>query len=406
MKEESTVLVNQLSFFVTPMISDHAVLQRNEPIVIRGGGQPEKAVMAELIKEEIEQSDLEANASLYTKGSPSRIKQQGVIEHDGTWRLKFPPLSVGGPYRIRITSEDIIFDYSDIYIGEVWLLSGQSNMQLPIERVKYRFPKVYKNGASSLIRQFQVPIGWNFKEAAGELSGGNWICAVPEDVSKFSAVGFFFAQKLLEQYHIPIGLILTAVGGTPIQAWMSRESLEKYPQQLQIAKMVSKDDYIKQVQEEDRARLAAWWSVLNELDEGLKRNWAAGGWAVDEGSTAHDSQIAEEQVKASEWRSIELSELWKDDPRLCKAGSIWLRKEIEVSPNRAGKPLRLSLGTITDTDFTYINGKLIGKIDYKYPPREYDLSGLPEGKNTIVFRVVAVHGTGGFTGGKKHALIW
>jgi sialate O-acetylesterase len=414
MKEEKKIILAERHlFFVTPMISDHAVLQRNEPIVIRGGGKPGKPVMAELIKEKIEKKeknelnvDSWTNADSYIEGYPYRIKQQGMIEKDGTWKLKFSPLPAGGPYQIRVISEDIIHDFSDIYIGDVWLLSGQSNMQLPIERVKYRFPKEYKEGASSLIRQFLVPIGWNFKEAAGELSGGSWMSAEPEDVAKFSAVGFFFAQKLLERYHIPIGLILTAVGGTPIQAWMSKEALEEYPQQLQTAKMFTNDEYIRQIQESDAARYAAWWRTLNALDKGMKGNWASGDQKVEGVSKTSARKVTGDQAKESHWRNIDLSAVWEHYPQLSQAGSVWLRKEIEISPERAGKPLRLSLGTIRDADFTYINGKQIGNIGYKYPPREYEMAGLPRGKNVIVIRVVAVHGTGGFTRGKKHVLIW
>lgn len=407
MKEDKRIVLTEKPlFFVTPIISDHAVLQRDEPIIIQGGGKPGKSIMAELIEEIKLCLDSYEHEGSNIKGCPYGIKQQGIIEKDGKWKLEFPPLPVGGPYRIQITSEGMKFTFSDIFIGDVWLLSGQSNMQLPFERVKYRFPKEYREGASSLIRQFNVPIGWNFKEVTEVLSEGNWICAGPEDIPQFSAVGFFFAQKLRKQYDVPVGLILTAVGGTPIEAWMSKEALENYPEQLLEAKMFTNDAYIRQIQESDIARIEAWWRTLNESDKGIKKNWALGSLKVDEVPEILGSKGSIEQLEEDEWRHIDLSKSWEDDPELCQAGSVWLRKEIEISPERAGKSLRFSFGTVTDADFTYINGKEIGKIDYKYPPREYEVSGLLQGKNIIVIRVVAVHGTGGFTSGKEHVLIW
>lgn len=88
-------------------------------------------------------------------------------------------------------------EFTDIFIGDVWLLAGQSNMQLPMERVKYRYPEEYREGASPLIRQFAVPICWNFDSAQAELSGGEWKTAAAEYTPVFSAVGFFFAKSCM-----------------------------------------------------------------------------------------------------------------------------------------------------------------------------------------------------------------
>lgn len=358
------------TFYVTPMVSDHAVLQRDEDIVIRGGGRPGARVRAVLLKE-------------------SEIKEeaQGTIEPDGRWRLKLPPLSAGGPYELFIVSEEQKLKFSDIFIGDVWLLSGQSNMQLPMERVKYRYPEKYRKGSPFLFRQFCVPIEWNFKAPSDELSGGEWICPAPEAVSRFSAVGFFFAERLFQQYRVPVGIVLTAVGGTPIQAWMSREALRNFPDELDRAVQCRNDNYINTIQSQDASRIRKWWEELDLADPGIREHWE------------------KERGKAS-WKQINLSQSWNGTLDLEAPGTVWLRKSVVIPEERARIPLRVSLGTITDADFTYVNGALVGNTTYRYPPREYELKGLLPGQTEIVVRVAAVHGQGGFTEGKKRRLIW
>lgn len=367
----------EAEFSVTPVISDHAVLQRYKTILVRGSGRAGAEVRAELIRE----------IKLNQDCSGDNVEKQGVVSEDGTWCLKLPPLPAGGPYRLLCVSDGQKLKFSDIYIGDVWLLSGQSNMQLPMERVKYRFPQEYREGGSPLIRQFNVPIRWNFEAAESELPGGEWVTAAPEFTPRFSAVGFFFAQKLFARYHVPVGLLLTAVGGTPVQAWMSREALQDFPDDINSADRCRAEGYVKHIQENDDARIAAWWKKLDHYDIGLKENWV-------------------KKSESGSWRKIDLTNDWENREGLDAPGAVWFRKSLEIPEERAGKPVRLSLGTITDADFTYVNGKMAGNISYQYPPREYELPGLPSGTTTIVLRVVAVHGQGGFTPGKEHRLIW
>ncbi len=368
---------NQTALSVTPLISDHAVIQRNETIVIRGCGRAGAEVRAELSRK----------GGVNYGCSGENAAKRGIVSEDGTWRLKLPPLPAGGPYRFVCVSDGQMLQFFDIYIGDIWLLCGQSNMQLPMERVKYRFPQEYREGGSPLIRQFNVPVRWNFEAAERELSGGEWVTAVPEFTPGFSAVGFFFAQKLFARYHVPVGLLLTAEGGTPIQAWMSREALQDFPDDINAADQCRAAGYVKHIQENDAARIAAWWEKLDKSDTGLKENWM-------------------KKSGSGTWRKIDLTDSWENIKELNAPGAVWFRKSLEIPEERAWKPVRLSLGTIIDADFTYVNGKMAGNISYQYPPREYELPGLPSGQTTIVLRVVAVHGQGGFTPGKEHRLIW
>lgn len=364
----------EMQLSVTPFLSNHAVLQRDEEIVVRGRGRSGCEIFAEL------------------KGpAKKRLERRGVAGDGGTWRLVFPPLPAGGPYELRVKSGGEALEFTDIFIGDVWLLAGQSNMQLPMERVKYRYPEEYREGASPLIRQFAVPICWNFDSAQAELSGGEWKTAAAEYTPVFSAVGFFFAKKLYERYNVPVGLVLTAVGGTPVQAWMSREALREFPDELEKAEALRAPGLVKRIQRADEERIAAWWRLLDEKDPGILENWAAGG---DEGSGN------------ALWKKTNLTDSWEGNDELSGTGTVWLRKHVNIPHSRAGKPVRISLGTVTDADVFYVNGIMSGSVSYRYPPREYELPGLNAGDNLLVLRVAAVHGQGGFTRGKKHRIIW
>lgn len=363
-----------MDFYVTPLISDGAVLQREKDILIRGGGKSGAEVKAELSEEA-------------SGCGEKKFHRRGRVCEDGTWRLMFEPLPAGGPYRLICTSESQSLEIKDIWIGDVWLLAGQSNMQLPMERVKYRFPEEYRKGASTLIRQFAVPIEWDFESPRTELDGGEWKNAVGEATAFFSAVGFFFGQKLFEKYQIPIGLILTAVGGTPIQAWMGRESLLDFPNEINKTEICRTPGYVEMVQRQNEERIGNWWRKLDKNDVGIKEKWLAG----------QDGNV---------WKKVGLCESWENIPELKTPGAVWLRKQVDIIPERAGVPVRVSLGTIKDADFLYVNGVVAGNTGYRYPPREYELKGLMSGRNIIVIRVVAVHGTGGFTIGKRHVILW
>src|SRR5690606_31452509 len=121
----------------------------------------------------------------------------------------------------------------NILVGDVWLCSGQSNMELTLERLKDKYPEVIHGQGNSKIRQFTVPQTYNFQGPVSNIPGGNWMEARPGSIEKFSGVAYFFAEKVFQETGVPIGIILNALGGSPAQAWISEEGLRSFPQYLE-----------------------------------------------------------------------------------------------------------------------------------------------------------------------------
>ncbi len=292
----------------------------------------------------------------------------------GRWTVTLNDLPPGGPYRLTIN--DVFLN--DVYIGDVFLCSGQSNMQIPMRRVKHMYPEELQCPNTG-IHQFTVPQRVNFHAPQNDLEGGGWVAASPETIDEFSAVGYFFAKRLYERYHVPVGLILSAIGGTPIHAWMSREALNGFPELLQEADLCSDDAYVARVQAGDASSTGRFFGQINQADPGLHEKWYA------------------PEYDDSGWEKRPLLTPWTG------TGSIWLRKTVEVPPALAGKKATLFLGTVIDWDTVYVNGEAVGGTTYRYPPREYAVPSLPGGRCVITIRVISKDG-GCFTPGKQYLL--
>jgi sialate O-acetylesterase len=280
----------------------------------------------------------------------------------------------------------------NILIGDVWICSGQSNMELTMERVKDKYPNEITNSDNNSIRQFEVPDKYNFNTPQEDLESGTWESANPKTIFKFTAIGYFFAKELYQKYHVPIGLINASLGGSPAQAWMSEDALKSFPEDLATLQKYKDSAYIKQIEDTDKAAQDAWYGRISQTDKGI----AAGEkpWF----DTTYD---------ASQWATMNVPGYWADGPLGPINGVVWFRKEINVPASMAGKPARLWLGRIVDGDETYFNGKKVGAITYEWPPRKYDIPAdlLKEGKNIIVVRVINQRARGGFVLDKPYQLV-
>jgi sialate O-acetylesterase len=350
------------------VISNGIVLQRNEKVKIWGWASP---------KEKIK---LEFKAKTYA----------AEADNTGNWTIMLPAQKAGGPYEMVFKASNEIV-VKDILFGDVWICSGQSNMELPMERVKEKYGEVIKNAKNDMIRHFLVPDKYDFKKPQADIDSGDWIASNPETVLNFSAVAYFFAKEIYEKNQVPIGLINTALGGSPVESWMSEETLMAFPNAYEEAQKFKNDELIKQIETSDKKRNDDWYALLNANDRGISDK---------------NSQWNQVNCNDADWSKMPIPGFWADQSIGKVNGAVWFRKEIEVPKTMVGKPAKLFMGRIIDQDFVYVNGEMIGTTGYQYPPRRYEVKPtiLKEGKNTIAIRVINNSGSGGFVTDKPYFL--
>src|SRR5688572_4708140 len=230
------------------LISDGMVLQRNTELKIWGWAAPNEAV------------SITFNKKTY----------QTKADAKGDWLVKLSPVKEPGPFEMKIDASNHIV-VKDILVGEVWVCSGQSNMELTMERAKDKYPSIIANSENSNIRQFLVPDKYDFKQPQADVESGNWISASPKSLLSFSAVAYFFAKDLYEKYHVPIGIINSALGGSPAEAWISEDALTKFPDLYNELQRFKNDKLIGEIETSDRNRNNNWHKDLNAKDAGLSK---------------------------------------------------------------------------------------------------------------------------------------
>ncbi|MDR3287441.1 MAG: hypothetical protein LBT27_08355, partial [Prevotellaceae bacterium] len=343
-------------------ISNGMVLQRDAPIKIWGWASPKETVKIKFLD------------NVY----------QTKADKKGEWNITLPAQSAGGAYTMQINEREI----SDILIGDVWICSGQSNMELQMSRVMDMFKDEISEINNPYIRHYKTPLSYNFQQADNDLSGGEWKAATPENIMNISATAYFFAKYLYEKYQVPIGLLNSSVGGSPVEAWISTETLKNYPEYLKETEKCADINYVENTKKQDGENTFKWFLDLNKKDAGLSK------W--------HKTD-----VDISDWSDISLPGYWMDKNVDLKAGIIWFRKEIDVPASMTGKDAILRLGCIVDSDSAFVNGTFVGNITYQYPPRIYPVKKgiLKTGKNVIAIRVTSNGWRGGFVEEKQYKLI-
>jgi sialate O-acetylesterase len=350
------------------LISDGMVIQRGAAVPVRGYTDPLRPVTVRFLEK------------TYT----------AVADESGTWTVSLKPSDPGGPYRMEIAAgplggeaEHTGIIVRDIYIGDVWPCSGQSNMELPMARIRDNYPEEWEQPINSLVRQFQVPITWDFTGPRDDMSGGLWMTASPESLVNFSGTAWFFAQKWHEKHKIPIGLIKAAAGGSPIESWMSREALRDFPRKIAESGQYADPALADKRLRENDAVQKQWHDLLRRSDEGLPEN----------------AEWFKTDLDDSAWKEMELPGFFTGEGLEEFCGVVWLRKNIAVPAELTGRELKIWLGTIVDADTVYINGREVGNTTYRYPPRKYIIPAglLHEGINQISVRVICSNGNGGFT---------
>jgi len=347
------------------LISDGMVLQRDAKLKIWGWADANEKVAVKI-----------AGKTYKTKAGA-----------DGSWAVMISPVKAGGPYSLTITGTNTL-NIKDVLFGDVWFCSGQSNMvhQLNIHDITYAGEIAAANYPE--IRQFVIPTATGLEGPKDDFLSGSWKKAIGEEVRPFSAVAYFFAKKIYEKYHTPIGIINASVGGTPIEAWTSEEGLKDFSSFLSIIQRNKDTAYINGLTRNTNATSAGKTSPMQ--DKGL----------------LDSPKWFETSYKPKAWHNINVPGYWEDQGIKDLNGVIWYRKEIDINASMTGKPAKVFLGRIVDADVLYINGKEIGKTTYLYPQRRYKVPAdvLKAGKNIFVVRVTNNFGKGGFVPDKPYCL--
>ncbi|WP_228451704.1 sialate O-acetylesterase [Chryseobacterium sp. SN22] len=284
-------------------------------------------------------------------------------DKNGKWSVQLKPQKAGGPFMMEINEITI----RDVLVGDVWLASGQSNMETPIARLTDRFPEINVSDLNK-IRYFKVPTQNSESVKENIAPGGKWFTGTASEVMNWTAFAYFYALEAYEHTKIPQGMLVSSLGGSAIQSWVSQEHLRDFP-----------NDLI------DKQALSAL--NASKLDKG--RNL----WNQKDFDDAN-------------WQKAKVPGKWKDNGIQAK-GTVWFRKNFDLQASMDGKFARLYLGVMVDSDSVFVNGTFVGSTSYTYPPRKYDIPGgiLKQGKNTIAIQLTSNFGNGEFVADKPYKIV-
>jgi sialate O-acetylesterase len=304
---------------------------------------------------------------------------------DGRWEARVGPYDAGGPYEMTIAGKNTVV-LKNVLVGEVWVGSGQSNMEFQLQNSA--------NGADEVARASHPEIHLFTVTKAATLDArddveGRWVVCTPENAAGFSAVAYFFGRELNEKLRVPVGLVHSSWGGTPAEAWTSRGAL--------LA-----DDQLKPMVAALDRSIVDLPAATREY-QAAQAKWEEANFLQDTGDP-NDARRAAVDLADDGWKTMRLPQFW-ESAGLAVDGAVWFRKTVDVPAAWAGKELTLSLGPVDDFDVTYVNGVKVGAIgketpNYYMTPRTYTVPGslVRAGRNVIAVRVFDHYGNGGFGG--------
>lgn len=304
-------------------------------------------------------------------------------DRSGQWSVSLGPYPAGGPYEMSIVGKNSL-KLSDILIGDVWLASGQSNMELPLgEFFGLHVDNAEREIASASYPQIRL-LAVQQKTAPrpdSDTTSQGWRAVTPETVARFSAVAYFFGRELHRRYQVPIGLIEAAWGGTVAEAWMSESALRRFPEFTESIKTFGGiTEKARAAYREYAQRRTAWYRA-HALD--------------DRGRVDGRNIWADPAFDSSAWPTIALPQQFeacgKDFDGF--AGTVWYRRTLTVPSEQLGKPLSLSLGSLVFDDVTYFNGQQVGATQAFLKSREYVVPAkyVRAGENSIVVRLTGIN---------------
>ncbi len=368
------------------LFRDGAVLQREKPIVVWGWCTPRVLVQATL------------GESVAMSGSA----------WDGRFELRLPPQSAGGPYELTVSEvesgEKCVV--KDVLIGEVWLASGQSNMEFPLDtfvagdKRAQTAEYLAEGGDDPFIRMATIPR--NSMGAVEHTTETSWQASGPATAGKFTAVGAWYALRLRQKLGVPVGIIHCSWGGTPIQTWISRQSLSQNPN----------DAAIEDVNAVRSCAPKYWEQYQGKLGQECTNSLLSISYMLhsqqDRGNSGVTMGWAAEDFDDSKWQKMKVPGSWIAQG-VNDNGATWARCTVDIPDSWAGKELKLNLGPIDKHDVSYFNGVEVGATGKGWETGAYEIHRcytvpgqvVHAGRNTIAVRGFSFWFDGAFVGNSK-----
>ena len=354
---------------LSPLFSDNMVLQQKTEAPVWGMSKPNKKI------------------EIITSWDQKTYTIQADAQ--GKWNIKVTTPAAGGPYEITISDGKKV-KLSNVMIGEVWICSGQSNMEMQVEGwgkvLNYQQEKMeaenYPNIRFLLVEKAISPVPGDRLKA----TENGWQVCSSKSVADFSAAGYFFGRDLHKYQNVPIGLIDTSWGGTYIETWTSKEALATMPDMQKKLEVLNGLPVTKEEREKKfHSDIEDWKKNIEKIDKGFINGKAV--WAATD-------------LEDSSWKTMKVPGLMQEQGLAGFNGIVWFRKTIDIPANWANKELTLNVGVIDDNDFTYFNGVQVGHTEGWMTPRSYKIPKelVKKGKAVIAVRVMDTGGTGGING--------
>jgi len=358
-----------ISLQLTSLFSDHMVLQQKSNVKFWGTDKPNNEI---------------------TISTSWENESKTIVDINGHWNVSIGTPSAGGPFKIEIKSNQHKIVLNDIMIGEVWLASGQSNMEMtlmgwpPNDIINNADEEIAKS-SNSKIRMFNVEKQISINPL-GDVKG-SWKVSSPEETKNFSASAYFFAKELFKKLQVPIGIINSSWGGTPAESWTSKKTIDTFNEFKSVTQSINTSDLIKNE--------LKWFSQFK----------AIGIPTTDEqwiNLNLLDNLIVEKSYNDSDWEEIQLPGRYDNQINGGEFnGAVWFRKNIVI--DNLDSDYILTIGAVDDMDETYVNGHKIGGLigmGFWNKKREFKIpkSILKKGNNTIAVRAIDAEGVGEIIG--------
>ena len=353
----------QPAAYVRPhaLVSDGMVLQRRAPVVVWGWATPGGAVSVELA------------------GHAARV----LAGADSLWRAELPALEAGGPHVLTVAGADTL-RVRDVLVGEVWLASGQSNMELTVRRAD-RAAEEIASAAFPEIRAFNVPRR-EARTPRHDVRGGAWRPATPAHVGGFSAVAYFFARRVHRELGVPVGILHASWGGSNGETWVSTRALQRLPELAADATAFehNPDSVVARLEAAQDAKLAVWRDTIRTADAGhaARPMWSAA------------------TLDTAGWRPMTLPNRWEEHGLPGFDGIVWFRRTVDAPAGWADQDAELRLERVEDEDSVWVNGVFVGSRTQVGDVRRYRVPAgtLRAGANTVAVWAHDRTGFGGITG--------